>query len=192
MRSGTGDLVTRVDTDRARSNVRQLQFNRRKAVWIVAASRLLSFAAFLLYEYLHDIIWVRLKLVRVRGIDNVELYGWDRLHYHVNEVGFGVVGKPGSAILVQVYDTDQGLTGHPDHLYLSQLGPWTFTSGAGTVGDKTMTLDEPVESSYLARWIDVGPKGEFGTMLPVKIRNINDSWCELSSAGRCGRVESAH
>jgi hypothetical protein len=75
----TGDPVTRVDTNRGRSNVRQFQFNRRKAVWIVAACLLLSFATFLLYEYLHDIIWVRLKLVRVRGIDNVELYGWDRL-----------------------------------------------------------------------------------------------------------------
>jgi hypothetical protein len=123
---------------------------------------------------MHDIIWARLKLVWVRGIDNVEIYGWERLHYHVNEVGFGVIGKPGSAILVHVYDTDQGLTGHPDHLYLSQLGPWAFTSGAGTVGGKTMTLDEPVESSYLAYWIDVGPKGEFGAMLPVKVRDIND------------------
>ena len=37
-----------------------------------------------------------------------------------------------------------------------------------------MTLGESIESSYLAHWIDVGSKGEFGAMLPVKVRDVND------------------
>ena len=156
----------------------EFRVNRRKAVWILATCFLLSvpiFLLFLLYKYLYDIIWVRLKILGGGGIHNVELHGWDRLHYHVSAVGFEVVGKPGSAILVHVYDTDQGLTGSPDHLYLSQLGPWAFTSfGAGSVSGETTTTDEPERSSYLAYWIDIGPKGEFGAMLPVKVRDIND------------------
>jgi hypothetical protein len=143
-------------------------------MWLVVACLPLSVLCFLVYEYLHDIIWVRLRIHRVPGTNNIELHGYDKDHYHVQAVGFGIVGKPGSAILVHVYDTDQGITGNPDHLYLSQLGPWVFTSGAGSVGGETMTENEPIESSYRAPWIDIGPKGEFGAILPVKIKDVND------------------
>ena len=108
--------------------------NRRKVRWIAATGCLLptccllSAFIFLMYQYTYDIIWVRLKLLGVGMIHSVELYGYDRPHYHVYAVGFAVAGKPGSAIVVHVYDTDQGLTGSPRHFYLSQLGPWEFIS----------------------------------------------------------------
>src|SRR4051812_35617782 len=135
--------------------------NRRKVGWIAATGCLLptccllAASIFVAYQYTHDIIWVRLKLLGVGRIDDVELYGYDKPHYQVFAVGFAVSGKPGSAIVAHVYNTDQGLIGTPRHLYLAQLGPWSLTSGSGSP-------------------IDIGPKGEFGAMLPVKVRDIND------------------
>src|SRR5450755_4651829 len=97
----------------------KLRINRKKVLWIMVGSCLLFVPIFITYEYYHDVIWVRLKLLQLAGVNNVELHGFDRgAHYHVSAVGFGIVGKPGSAILVNVYDTDKGLTGIPDHLYL--------------------------------------------------------------------------
>ena len=45
---------------------------------------------------------------------------------------------------------------------------------AGSIGGEPLTTGESVERSYRAGWIDIGPEGEFGTMLPITVRDIND------------------
>lgn len=132
------------------STVRKPRFKHGVAIKYIFYGIMIILPVFLVYSYFRDIIWINAKLWNVKKITKLNLCGYGEFHYHIHSVNFEIEGKRGSVIRIWVYNTDQGLTGSPQHFYLSRLGPWSFASGAGTVGEHEMTKGEPLESSYWA------------------------------------------
>jgi len=143
----------------------------RKAIWILAVCCLLTPLSCCLWSCNRDEIKIRYQLASVKNINNIWLIGYDKGdHYHVHTLQFGVIGKPGSAIRVGVQYSGgpngavQGLTENTQHLWLEQVGPWNLAQIERRLGE--------VVGSRAG--IDIGLKGPFGAMLPVRVRDIND------------------
>lgn len=149
----------------------KLRVDQRKAIWIVAVCCLFTPLSCCLWSCNRDEIKRMYKISNVKNIDSIWLIGYDKGdHYHVHTLQFGVIGKPGSAIRVGVQYSGgpngavEGLTGNPEHLWLEQLGPWNLRHIERRLGEVVGSRGG----------IDIGPKGAFGVMLPVRVRDIND------------------
>lgn len=92
---------------------------------------------------------------------------------------FALQGRPGAVIGFR------GL-GKPGHIWLQRLGPWEFQEWSyGFEGAFATATGEPVKSLGVRDFIDIGPSGEYGAMLPVKIRDLNDVVSHYDELVRC-------
>ena len=125
------------------------------------------------HAYDEERIQVMTLLEGGRGIADLEVRGWDDITYEVHGVKFGIVGRPDAVIVIQ--RPEEGLAGAPEHLRIERLGPWQFHECSdGYQGVFEGATGKPVESLGYLNSIDIGPLGEFGAMLPVKVRDVND------------------
>jgi hypothetical protein len=124
------------------------------------------------YLYYMDLIYATNQLEEVRGITNVHIYGDDDFTYEVNYATFTLVGRPDA--LIGIRGPAGGVVGTPEHLWLERLGPWEFHEHSYGFNNTYDLSGNPVKSLGYRRWIDIGPSGEYGSMLPVKIRDLND------------------
>jgi len=146
---------------------------RRLLMAIAAIGLTLGGIRFLHYVYYEDRYRVRAQLDRVRGISDIEVNGWDDITYEVSSTRFKIAGRPDTLIVIQ--QPQDGLLGDAQHLWLEQLGPWQFQFVTyGYHGVIETESGKPVESLSYRNSIDIGPLGEFGAMLPVEVRDVND------------------
>jgi hypothetical protein len=122
--------------------------------------------------YYMDLIYSTNQLAKVRGATDIHVYGFDDLTYEVTFATFTIAGRPDA--MIEIQGPQGGVVGDPGHLWLRRLGPWEFheyTYGHMGVTDLS---GKPIETLGFRDWIDIGPKGGYGAMLPVRIRDAND------------------
>lgn len=96
----------------------------------------------------------------VSGIVNVQVWGTDDVTYEARDVSFQIPGRPDACFGFQISDD---MTTRTNHLYLETLGPWHFR-----------TKGHIHANEFFGGTIDVGVAGNFGPLLPFKLRNVQD------------------
>jgi hypothetical protein len=146
---------------------------RRLLVAIAALGSVLGGLRFLHDGYYEEHIRVLRELEGVRGISDVEVYGYDDITYEVVGTRFQIAGRPEAVIVIQ--QSKESLVGSPKHLALQRLGPWEFHECSyGFEGAFETNTGRPAETLSYRNYIDIGPLDKLGTTLPVKILDVND------------------
>jgi hypothetical protein len=96
----------------------------------------------------------------VPGIANVQVWGTDDITYEAHDVSFQLAGHPDAYFGFWISDD---MTTGTDHLYLETLGPWHFRTKGHVKGNE-----------FYGGTIDVGTGGNFGPLLPFKLKNVQD------------------
>ena len=125
------------------------------------------------FVYYRDRDRVIAELEKVDGITDIIVKGNDDITYSVIAAQFQLAGRPEAVI--EIRSPREGLIGSREHLYLKRLGSSKFfEQTSGNVGVTNIYTGAPVDSVAMSDCIDVGSSGQYGRMLPVKIRDIND------------------
>ena len=145
------------------------RMSTRLLMWLVASiGQIFGGVRLCHYLYYMDLIDAKSLLANIEGITDVYVYGFDDLSYEVTLVTFALEGRPDAVI------GSRGL-GESGHVWLQRIGPWEFHQYSyGFQGMFKTATGEPVESLGFGDCIDIGPSGEYGAMMPVKIRGLND------------------
>lgn len=145
-----------------------------KRMMIIVAASALAFSAARLPHYLYYMEYndAVAELGKIRGIEDVHVYGFDDITYELTRQTFSIKGKPDAVF--RILAAQDGLTGKPDHLYICQMGPWQFYETSYGYMDVTDLSGKPVKTTGLGDFIDLGKAGPYNAMLPVEINDMND------------------
>ena len=145
-----------------------------KRLMIVVVVSALVFSAARLPRYLYYLEYndAVAELGKVRGIENIHVYGFDDLTYELTFQTFSIAGRP-DAVFHSLAAQD-GLTGKPDHLWICQMGPWQFYETSYGYMGQTDSSGNLVQGKGWGYFIDLGRAGPYNSMLPCKIADMND------------------
>jgi hypothetical protein len=167
------------------------------SIAIAALGMTLGGIRFLYDGYYEEPNKVIAQLKNINTIYDTKINGFNDVGYEVTNVRFKIAGRPDTLVVIQ--RPQKGMLGDVGHLWLERLGPWEFHyTTFGQNGVVEANSGKPVESLAYTNSIDIGTLGEFGSMLPVKIRDVNDlvanydelvryftTWPDEQHWGRC-------
>jgi hypothetical protein len=171
-RSTVGDLNTKpIDASNDR---RRFKFGLRSLFWITAIVAVVAYIPTMLYrEYYRQLSHVNEVLLANSEIENVRIEGNEDAFYEAEWVEFSIAGKPGSKVALVIPHAERIDGG--TKLWLSQLGPWSFTTfGHGYNGVYRSETGEPIKTDFNWSWINVGSDGPFAALIPVKANTVAD------------------
>lgn len=156
------------------NNCRKLRFGLRLLFWITAIVAVFAYIPTMLYRgYYWQLNHVNAVLAANREIENVRIEGNEDVFYEAEWVEFSICGKPGSKVALVVPHGERIDGG--TKLWLSQLGPWSFTTfGHGYDGVTLIDTGEPIKTDFNWNWVDVGSDGPFAELIPVKANTVAD------------------
>jgi hypothetical protein len=145
---------------------------------IIVGIILLLFGAMNAYSkmYYSERDQIRARLEAIPNIESIEIFGRDKLfQFYVRAARIRLVDHPDS--IIELEAPALGILKDSDHILLSQLGRWIFSSRK--LRTPEIIYDEngkPIQSvpDYAYGSIDVGSAGPVTDRIPFKIKNIQD------------------
>jgi hypothetical protein len=154
--------------------MRPLKTTTRSFCIVVLAIGMILGIARLLYDgYYEERIQAMSQLAQIDGITDIVVSGFNDVGYEVSNSHFRIAGRPDTAIVI--WGPQAGIVGHPEHLWLGRLGPCEFHEcHKGFEGAVEIKTGKPVESIGFSDCIDIGPRGDYVGMLPVRVVDVKD------------------